>query len=168
MDDGRLTSKSDYDGVVNALRIAILVTAVANVAWIAYVETSRPPTQIWTPPFMVTIDPDYSLPARRFRVELALIIGLVFLMFRRRRSVAMIAFAWIISEYLLWWLRTYNGVHNAEALTYAKIDHLLYLGNANAMDVWILCVSTVTLCVLLAVAWSSFRVRPDPEVNAPV
>jgi len=150
---------------MRALMLATFCAATLN-AFRASAEFSTP-WMIQTETITIHVNLNFFRPRTRILIELALLVGAIALWLRTKKGfvVSALALACVELAYLNWLFRTYRGVKNAEALSYAKIQHLAYLGGANWLDVfvWVAC-TIILLWVLVALTGGSVDWREETSL----
>ena len=131
--------------LIRALALVTFCIATLNAVW-AFHDCSAP----WfTTADSLTLHINRNLfrPRSRIFVEIALLVCIVGLWLRTKRSLRISVLALISVElaYAIWLIRTYDGVKNAEASSYSSIQHHLYLGGANWLDMFVWGACTILL-----------------------
>ena len=90
-----------------------------------------------------------GIGAERLRIGLAAVLFLVFSSFPRFSSskIISIPLLWIIGEYILWWIRSYNILAMADNPTF-RFKGLFFLYNANWLDIGILIFVLISITVV--------------------
>jgi hypothetical protein len=144
-------------------RIAIILTSLLNLVFIFQnkVFTSKEgDIVIYNNPITPTL-------LMKGRIALALIVACIGLVVRRKffLVLSIVSFAWILGEYVRWWVRSYVLYKNIEEEGRKKIEHLLFLIGANWWDVWIFVVTVVALALTLIVLSKDNALSSSTSLN---
>src|SRR5438045_2845630 len=112
------------------LTLVTLCFATLNAVW-AF-QAMAGPWSISANSFTMHINRSFFVPRTRIFVEIGLLVCFVTLWIRSKKSfvISVLALIGVELTYASWLARTYNGVKNAEALSYSTIQHHAYLGDA--------------------------------------
>ena len=146
---------------------SLLLTALSfvafNVVGTVYDEFTRP-AFVQTEQFTITESPSFFFAYTRLFIGAILLICTFIFWWSSKKSLIVSILMLVIVEliYVHWLFKTYNGIHNAAALDYSKIEHIAFLGNANWLDIliWITC--SITLCYLFK---ALLQIRTGKQAN---
>lgn len=133
------------------LLATLVATAALNALWLISNALSPTPNVVSSPDFTIIADSNVEFMRMKVRIGLALALGAVALCLSKLKSptVSCVALAWVMTEYIMWWYRSYVLTKSAEAAEYSRVSHLAYLYNATWWDVWVIALTVMLLAYQL-------------------